>query len=44
MNYTKPQITNTEVASFVIMGQKAPVGNDSLDINVATAAAYSADE
>lgn len=44
MKYTKPQITNSEVASVVIKGQKEPVGNDSLDINVATAAAYPADE
>jgi hypothetical protein len=44
MNYTKPQITNTEDASLAIMGGKDDINVSDSNFLHSTAAAYSADE
>jgi hypothetical protein len=44
MKYTKPQITNAQVASTAIMGSKVHGFQDNPIAELSTSPAYSADE
>jgi hypothetical protein len=44
MKYTKPQITNTQTASFAILGGKNQINMVDSTLEHTTVGAYSADE